>query len=240
MRREKTRRMTVIALLGAISILLTITPLGFIPIGPTNATIMHIPVIIGAIMEGPVVGAIVGLIFGLSSLINAMIRPTITYYVMINPLVSVLPRILMGIGSAYVYKYMVKLGDKAGITLSKVLLAILLAVTIRQFMISKTIILGLAIVVIIGLIAMLFIKWKKIDYAVVSSTVIGTLINSGLVLSMIYILYADRYMESLGMSAELGRTFIFGILYTNGIPEAILAVIVVSAVIRGLKRRDRS
>ena len=46
------RRMAIIGVLGAISIILGMTPLGFIPVGPTRATIMHIPVIIGAIMEG--------------------------------------------------------------------------------------------------------------------------------------------------------------------------------------------
>ncbi|WP_286316919.1 ECF transporter S component, partial [Romboutsia ilealis] len=49
--RKKTdvRKMAIIGVLSAISIMLSMTPLGFIPIGPTNATIMHIPVIIGAI-----------------------------------------------------------------------------------------------------------------------------------------------------------------------------------------------
>ena len=57
------RKMAIIGVLAAISIMLSMTPLGFIPIGPTNATIMHIPVIIGAILEGPVVGIVVGFIF---------------------------------------------------------------------------------------------------------------------------------------------------------------------------------
>ena len=70
------RRMTVTGMLGAISVVLGMTPLGFIPIGTTNATIMHIPVIIGAIVEGPIVGMLVGLIFGISSLIRSITIPT--------------------------------------------------------------------------------------------------------------------------------------------------------------------
>ena len=63
--------MAIIGVLAAISIMLSMTPLGFIPIGPTNATIMHIPVIIGAIVEGPLVGITVGFIFGATSFIKS-------------------------------------------------------------------------------------------------------------------------------------------------------------------------
>ena len=62
-KKLEVRKMAIIGVLSAISIMLSMTPLGFIPIGPTNATIMHIPVIIGAVVEGPVVGMVVGFIF---------------------------------------------------------------------------------------------------------------------------------------------------------------------------------
>lgn len=61
MKSEKVlnvRRMVIIAIFGAITIVLGMTPLGFIPVGPTRATIMHIPVIIAAIVEGPLVGGL--------------------------------------------------------------------------------------------------------------------------------------------------------------------------------------
>ena len=103
------RKMSIISVLSAISIMLSMTPLGFIPIGPTNATIMHIPVIIGAIVEGPAVGMTVGLIFGLTSLIRNLTMPTITSFAFINPLVSVLPRVLIGIVAYYVYQITVKI-----------------------------------------------------------------------------------------------------------------------------------
>ena len=103
------RKMSIISVLSAISIMLSMTPLGFIPIGPTNATIMHIPVIIGAIVEGPAVGMTVGLIFGLTSLIRNLTMPTITSFAFINPLVSVLPRVLIGIVAYYVYKLAIKI-----------------------------------------------------------------------------------------------------------------------------------
>ena len=108
-KKLEVRKMAIIGVLSAISIMLSMTPLGFIPIGPTSATIMHIPVIIGAVLEGPVVGMIVGFIFGATSLIRNLTMPTITSFALINPLVSILPRVLIGIVAYYVYKMSVKL-----------------------------------------------------------------------------------------------------------------------------------
>ncbi|CAB1250483.1 ECF transporter S component [Clostridium sp. MT-14] len=98
------RQITVIGMLSAISIVLGVTGLGFIPIPPVKATIMHVPVIIGAILEGPLVGAMVGLIFGIFSVIQSITTPTPVSFVFMNPLVSVLPRILIGLGSYYVFR----------------------------------------------------------------------------------------------------------------------------------------
>ena len=98
-----TRRITTIALLGAISAVLGLTPLGFLQVGIISVTFMHIPVIIAAILEGPIAGGIVGLIFGISSIISNM--PKVTGPIFLNPMVSVVPRVLIGIISAYVYKW---------------------------------------------------------------------------------------------------------------------------------------
>ncbi|OFI06796.1 pantothenic acid transporter PanT [Clostridium acetireducens DSM 10703] len=105
--RISVRQITVIGMLSSISILLGVTGLGFIPIPPVKATIMHVPVIIGSIVEGPLVGAMIGLIFGIFSVIQAITVPTPLSFVFMNPLVSVLPRILIGITSYYSYKLMV-------------------------------------------------------------------------------------------------------------------------------------
>ena len=52
MKSKKTQYMTSMALFLAIEIILVVTPLGYIPIGPLNATTMHIPVIIAGIILG--------------------------------------------------------------------------------------------------------------------------------------------------------------------------------------------
>lgn len=94
-----TRRIVVAGVLSAISILLGVTGLGFIPV-PTaagNATILHLPAVLGGVLEGPIVGGIIGLIFGLTSFFHA----SILWFK--DPLVSVLPRIFIGIVSWLVY-----------------------------------------------------------------------------------------------------------------------------------------
>lgn len=111
-KKINVRQMAIIGMLSAISIMLSMTPLGFIPIGPIDATIMHIPVIIGSIIEGPVVGGIIGFIFGFTSFIRAITMPKPTSFIFMNPFISILPRVIMGIVSFYVYKGVFKIMKK--------------------------------------------------------------------------------------------------------------------------------
>jgi uncharacterized membrane protein len=98
MSQDRTRKIVVTGVMGAISILLGVTHWGFIPwFSGASLTIMHVPVIIGAILEGPWVGAIIGLIFGLFSILQAAIAPTgPTDVWFTNPLLAVLPRLFIG------------------------------------------------------------------------------------------------------------------------------------------------
>lgn len=98
MAQDRTRKIVITAVLGAITILLGLTHWGFIPwFGGISLTIMHVPVIIGAILEGPLVGAGIGLIFGLFSMLQAAIAPTGPLDPLFtNPLLAVLPRLFIG------------------------------------------------------------------------------------------------------------------------------------------------
>ena len=101
--RFSVRQMAIVGMLSAISIFLGLTGLGFIPIPPVKATIMHIPVIIGAIVEGPIVGALVGLVFGLFSMYQNFTAPGPASFIFWNPIIALFPRILIGIVAYYVY-----------------------------------------------------------------------------------------------------------------------------------------
>ncbi len=95
---DRTRKVVIAGVLGAISALLGWTRLGFIPwFSGASLTIMHVPVIIGAVLEGPWVGAAIGLIFGAFSMLQAAIAPTgPTDVWFTNPLLAVLPRLAIG------------------------------------------------------------------------------------------------------------------------------------------------
>lgn len=98
------RQMVIVGMLSGISIFLGLTGLGFIPLPFMKATIMHIPVIIGAIVEGPLVGALVGGVFGIFSMYQAFTAPGPTSFIFYNPIIAIVPRILIGIVAYYVYK----------------------------------------------------------------------------------------------------------------------------------------
>ena len=72
---SKTVGMVQVALFAALIIIMSVTPmLGYIPLGFTRATIIHVPVILGSILLGPKKGALLGGIFGLTSFINNTIN----------------------------------------------------------------------------------------------------------------------------------------------------------------------
>lgn len=87
------RQIVIAGVLGAIAIFLGATRLGFIPVPNLagNATIMHVPAILGSALEGPVVGVIVGGIFGVYSWLYAEIP------LFKDPIVAIAPRLLIGI-----------------------------------------------------------------------------------------------------------------------------------------------
>ncbi|WP_044640937.1 ECF transporter S component [Risungbinella massiliensis] len=98
-KRLSIRKIVVAGVLGAIAILLGVTQLGYIPVPSAtgHATIMHVPAIIGGLVEGPIVGAISGLIFGVHSFLYSPVP------MFKDPLVSILPRLFIGIVAYFTY-----------------------------------------------------------------------------------------------------------------------------------------
>lgn len=125
MKSKKTQYMTSMALFLAIEIILVVTPLGYIPIGPLNATTMHIPVIIAGIILGKKAGAELGFVFGLTSMIKATIQPGITSFCF-SPFVTIgtisgnykslliafVPRILLGYLAGLIFEIMENKGHE--------------------------------------------------------------------------------------------------------------------------------
>ncbi|MCW6701644.1 ECF transporter S component [Anaerococcus sp. NML200537] len=241
-----TRNLTSVGILGAIVIMLGLTPLGFLPLGVLTVTTLHIPVIIAGILEGPLVGGLVGLIFGLFSIFNAITRPGPISFVFYNPLISIIPRILIGVVTGLVYRAL-KNKDNSKLRLFmnvfwSVVAIVLAVVSLKSFvgdvkLVNKIFSLVFLILAIVML--YLSVKNKKANFAIAVSSFMGTLTNSGLVLGLIYLIYAKSYAEAIGISPDLAMNAIFSAFITNAIPEAIVAILIASAVVTSLSKRRK-
>jgi uncharacterized membrane protein len=246
------RRIVVAGVLSAIAIFLGYTRLGFIPV-PTPAgaaTIMHIPAIIGGILESWGVGAVIGTIFGLFSFVQS------TTPLFKDPLVAVLPRIFIGITPYFVYRWLRGINRTGGLVVATFILA-LVAVFARdalnfapkdltfnfggdpqtpwislsgQAALIIYQIIG-AVLIVLGLgLAGAFAYFARHDQmeilAIGAAAVVGTLTNTGLVLTMAVVRGYITWPVALGIAV------------TNGIPEIIVAVIVTVAVVGAWKNLE--
>lgn len=75
-RKHDTRWLVGVALFVALQLVLQLTGIGLIPLPLVRATTLHIPVIVGAVLLGPLAGAILGGTFGLCSMWTATTAPT--------------------------------------------------------------------------------------------------------------------------------------------------------------------
>lgn len=187
---KKTQYMTFMAMFLAIEVILVVTPLGYIPIGPLSVTTMHIPVIIAGILLGKKAGASLGFVFGLTSVINATLRPSITSFCFspfitiggisgnwTSLLIAFVPRILLGYLAGLVYE-----------TLKK--------------------------------------KNVNQHASIIAASLTGTLTNTILVLSGIYVFFGVSYASAVGIGYEVLIDVLLGVVATNGIVEACVAGVV--------------
>lgn len=114
-KREQTRKMTILAMFIAIIATLGLVPsvlgstLGFIKISltpPVEATIIHIPVLIGGALLGRKFSVYLGLAFGVVANIAAFIYISPLF---IYPWVAILPRFLFGLMIYDVTNFFVKI-----------------------------------------------------------------------------------------------------------------------------------
>ncbi len=194
-RLENTRNMVLAAVIAAIIVIMAFVPfLGYIPLGFMNATTVHIPVIIGAILLGPRYGAFLGLVFGLTSLWKNTFMPNPTSFVF-SPFVTMgqyhggvgslviclIPRLLIGVVAFYVFRLLIRLTKKRGT-------------------------------------------------ALFAAGAAGSLTNTLLVMNFIYLLFGKEYAAASDWSGGWIYGVILGIIGAQGVPEAIVAGILVAAV----------
>ena len=180
-RKHDTRFMVSVGLMAAIVIVLANTPLGMIQLPIVKATTVHIPVIIGAILLGPMAGAILGGVFGVCSLISNTMAPTLLSFAF-SPFmsttglvgaikaiwVSVGCRILIGIAAGWLWRL-----------LKKIKLNQIVALSITGFVGSMV-----NTVAVMGSIYLLFAQQyaeaKDVAVTAVWGLIIGTVTASGI------------------------------------------------------------
>ena len=106
-----TRFLVELAVLIAIELLLDITGLGYLKTGPLELTLMLVPVIVGAIVLGPLAGAILGGVFGLTSFWQCFGKSVFGATLLsINPFATFITcfvtRVLAGFLCALVFKWL--------------------------------------------------------------------------------------------------------------------------------------
>lgn len=116
-KRLDVRRMSTLAMLSAIMLMMSYTPLGYLNIGPLAISLNMIPVGIAAITLGPVGGMFLGGVFGITSYFQCLgIGGTSAMGVIlfeINPFLAFVqrfvPRLLAGLLSGWIFRGVKKL-----------------------------------------------------------------------------------------------------------------------------------
>lgn len=142
-KREQTREMTILAMFIAIIAVLGLVPngfggtIGFIKIAPNlEATIIHIPVLIGAALLGRKFGIYLGLAFGVVSNIAAFIYASPLF---IFPWVAVLPRFIFGLIIYDVTMFFIKIlkNKLAGVAVSFFILTLIHTVLVLSLLLTS-------------------------------------------------------------------------------------------------------
>lgn len=116
-KKHGASKMVRTALLTAIIFVMAFTPLGYFKTGGLSITLLSVPVIIGAIVMGPMTGAVLGLAFGVTSLIQCFgLEPFGTALMGINPVGTILtclvPRVIMGFLTGVVFAALSRMDKK--------------------------------------------------------------------------------------------------------------------------------
>ena len=172
---NKTKRLALLSLFIAIELVLMLTPLGYIPIGPLKATTLHIPVILITLLLSWKEGAIIGAVFGFTSVVMNTITPT--------PV-------------SFVFSPFYSLGEFQG-NFSSLIIAIIPRIAIAF--------------VAYGVFVYLK-KWKvKESLSVILASIAGSLCNTILVMSGIFIFFGQSYAAA----KEIAFDSLFALIATT-------------------------
>ena len=259
MKNEKTYELVLTALFTAIIVIMAFTPLGYIPLVVINATIIHIPVIFGALFLGPKKGAFLGFVFGLTSFINNTFKAATASAFVFSPVLAYrfagvsgifkslyicfVPRILVGVVPYFVWlliRRIVKGDNKVGKAIVDLIASVILFVSVRAFLmrlfpeaLSAVVCTVIGLVAGIALMAALTaggMKKASANIALSYAGLAGAFTNTLFVMSGIFILYKDAYAQAVGVAGDAVLDVILGVVAFNGVVEAVVAAIIVTGV----------
>ena len=257
MRKTQTFQLVLTGLFAAIIIIMAFTPLGYIPLVVINATIIHIPVILGSLFCGPKKGGALGFLFGFTSFLNNTLKsaslsafvfsPVLAYQmvgvtgIFKSIFICFVPRILVGVVPYFVYRLVkrVLVSEKKALwgTVLNLVIGLFLFVGIRAFIGKQTENTTLALVVaavvaVLAAASLIVVSMKREGkfVAFAYAGVAGSMTNTLLVMGSIYVLYKEAYAQALSVSPDAVLGIIEGVISFNGVIEAIVAAILISAV----------
>ena len=229
------KKLTLTGAFSALVIVLGITKLGFISLGPTaSITILHIPVILICMLAGLPEGLFVGLVFGSLSLIQAAMSPTGALDpFFVNPLISVLPRMIIAViawGLWKIFTNVSKLSKENIIGVTTLFLG--LSITVLTNVLPTGV--GVGVSILIASIIWLMLNNASKIPVVISAGVtafLTTVAHTLLVLGFLYLFKGTDVRNALG---GVGYFALVGMCGFNAILEAIAATILCAAVFAGL------
>jgi len=113
-KRTNTRYLVELALFVAIILMMKITHLTSIPVGPLNMTLTMIPIAIGAMLMGPLAGGILGMVYGFTSLYDAVSGGSAmtAFFFQVSPvntvILCVVLRTIVGAATGWVFRLLRK------------------------------------------------------------------------------------------------------------------------------------
>ncbi len=259
MRNSKTNELVLTGLFTAIIVIMAFTPLGYIPLVVINATIIHIPVILGSLFCGPKKGAFLGFVFGFTSCLKSTIAGTSLSSFVFSPVlaasfagtsgifksifIAFVPRILVGVVPYFVYIGIKKvlLSEKKNLwgTILNVVMSVFLAFGVYAFLnkmagsLTSAACTGIGIavgIVVFAVVEAVFVRKNAQVIPFVYAGVAGAMTNTILVMGSIFILYKDAYAKAIGTAGDAVLGIIGGVISFNGVIEAIVAAIIVYLV----------
>lgn len=217
-----SRQIALIGVLGAITIALGFMPMiGFIRLPMCSATTMHIPTILAGVMEGPVIGGLVGAIFGAFSFYQATtaINPA-EKMIFSNPLIAFFPRILIGVVAHYVAA---GLKGKNGQTIFTCITGLVLGYTGYLCFPEASVAVKVGFALLLAAVSVVAVLYGQRHFQAgpALASIAGSLTNTVGVLGLCVAFgYLPHQLAGL-------------IAVTNGIPEAVVAMVLVSLIYKG-------